>query len=241
MTSWARNDKSDTIVSKQMKKRIYPIARVIFFPILRFFTKRTVGIENLPKKGPFIIACKHIGSLDGFFLGAVVVPHLNRKVHFIASVKRWGYIWETLIAQKWAGVIQLFSEDRGRCLVDSRKYLENGEILGLFPEGYLDEYKRNSRGKTGAARLALWTKVPIIPVGLKYDITVENRVPVLYQFWKAVRNAFKNPHSMVFTFGKPFELTEYYDKDITENVLRESTKKIINKIEALTDVHNINK
>lgn len=208
---------------------------------MRFFMKRTVGLENLPKKGPFIIACKHIGSLDGFFLGAAVVPYLNRKIHFIASTKRWGYIWETLIAKKWGGVIQFFPEDRRRCLDEAREYLENGEIVGLFPEGYLYEYKRDNRGKTGTARLALWTKVPIIPVGLTYDITVENRVPVLYQFWKAVRNALKNPHSMVFTFGKPFELTEYYDKDITEDVLRESTEKIISKIEALTDVHNINK
>jgi len=223
-----------------MKKRVYPVLQAIFFPMMWFFIKRTVGLENLPKKGPYIIACKHISSLDGFFLATVIIPYVNKKVRFIASVKRWGYIWETLVAKKWAGVIQFFIEDRRKCLTDARTYLENGEIIGLFPEGYLSEYERNSKGKTGAARLALWTRVPIVPVGFNCGITVKNHVPVLYQFWKAVRNGLKNPHSLEMNFGKPFECTEFYDQEITEEVLHRATDKIINEIEALTHVNNIN-
>lgn len=203
--------------------------------------KRTWGFRNLPKKGPFIIASKHIGSLDGFFIIAAITSKLNKKLHFIASIKPWGRIWKYHIAQKWGGAIHFDKNNRAQCLVEAREYLEKGEIVGLFPEGYLDEYAVNHKPRTGAARLALWTKVPIVPVGLKYKITVENDVPVLYQFWKSVINSFKNPHSLVINFGKPFELSEYYEKEITKEILVEATDKIINKIEALTNIKNINK
>jgi len=219
---------------------VYPITRLTFFPFLRLFIKKITGLENVPKKGPYIIVCKHLGALDGFFLAAVIIPHLKIKVNFVASVKRWGYIWEKLVAQKWAAVIQFYANDPGRCLADSRRYLENGQVIGLFPEGYLYDYKRNSRAKTGAARLALWTKVPIVPVGFNYDITVKNHVPVLYQFWKAVRNVFKNPHSLEINFGMPFELNEFYNKEITKDVLLDATQVIMDKIATLTKVNNIN-
>ncbi|MFA5135183.1 MAG: lysophospholipid acyltransferase family protein [Patescibacteria group bacterium] len=220
---------------------VFPVLRVAFFPVLRFFTKRAVNIENLPKEGPYLIVCKHVGALDGFFLAAVAVPYLDKKIRFIAKVNEWGYVWKTMISSNWARVIEFLPEDRSRCLIDASDALTAGDIVALYPEGYLDELDHSSRPKTGAARLAIWKRVPIVPVGLQYDITVRSHRKVLNQFWRSVWNALKNPHSMVITFGKPFELTEYYGKEMNEDVLRSATEKIMGEIEALTHVNNINK
>lgn len=219
---------------------VYPILRTFFFPLLRFFIKKTVGLENLPSKGPFIMACKHIGALDGFFLASVVVPRLNQKVHFIASIMKWGWLWEKVIAEQWAGCIPFDKNNRQLCLEMALRYLKKGEIVVIFPEGYLHEYKRTRKTKTGVARLALWAKVPVIPVGLVYNITVRSDLPVLYQTRKAIINTILNPHSLEIHIGQPFELKQYYNKEITKELLREATNTIMDKIKGLTKIDNIN-
>jgi len=220
---------------------VYPITQAIFFPLLRFFIRKTVGLENIPLKGPYIIACKHIGALDGFFLASIIIPKVNQKIHFVGSVKKWGWFWEKVVAEQWAGSITFNKDNRKRCLGTALDYLKKGEIVGIFPEGYLHEYERNHTAKTGAARLALWTKVPIVPVGLVYDITVRNDLPVLYQYSKAIKNALFNPNSLEIHIGQPFEVKEYYNKKITSELLHEVTGNIMNKIKRLTKVDNINK
>ena len=219
---------------------VYPITRTIFFPLLRFFIKKTAGLKNVPLKGPYIITCKHVGALDGFFLAAVIIPWINQKIHFVSNIAKWGWFWEKIVAEQWAGSIPFYKDNRQRCLEIALSYLKKGEIIGIFPEGYLHEYERNHTAKTGAARLALWAKVPIVPVGLVYDITVRNDLPVLYQYRKAIKNALLNPHSLEIHIGQPFEIKEYYNKEITRELLREATNTIMDKIEALTKVDNIN-
>ena len=219
---------------------VYPITRTIFFPLLRFFIKKTTGLENVPLKGPYIIACKHVGALDGFFLASVVIPRIDQKIHFLASVMKWGWFWEKVVAEQWAGSVTFDKEDRDRCLNTALEYLKKGEVVGIFPEGYLHEYERDHKAKTGAARLALWAKVPIVPVGLIYDITVRNDLPVLYQYRKAIKNALFNPNSLEINIGQPFELKEYYDQEMTGELLHKATDDIMDRIEELTKIENIN-
>lgn len=219
---------------------IYPIARYTLLPFIRFFIKKTVGLENVPKKGPYILACKHLGALDGFFINAVVAPRVNQKVHFIASYQKWGWFWEKIITERWAGCIKFDISNRSKCLEIACEFLRKGEIIGIFPEGYLHEYNQDKKPRTGAARLALWAKVPIVPVGMFSNITVKNDLQVLYQIWKALINTLFNPRSLEIHIGQPFEIEEYYNKKVTRELLREATNNIMNKIKRLTKVDNIN-
>jgi len=221
---------------------VYPILRTIFFPFMRLFIRKIAGLDNVPKKGPYIIACKHVSYLDGFFLASILIPRVKQRVHFVASIMKWGWIWEVYVAQKWAGCIPFDKNDRSSCLSIALNYLKKGEIVGIYPEGYLHEYGVNNySAKTGTARLALQSKAPIIPVGLVYDITVRNDLPVLYQYSKAIKNTLFNPRSLEIHFGKPFTLEQYYDKDINKNMLKEATNGIMNHIQELTSINNINK
>jgi 1-acyl-sn-glycerol-3-phosphate acyltransferase len=221
---------------------VYPFARLTLLPLIRFFIKKTVGLENLPKKGPYIVACKHLATLDGTFICAVIIPYLNQKVHFIANIAKWGWYWEKVVAEHWAGNIPFDPHNPRICLEVAYDYLQRGKIVGIFPEGVIQEYNaKKKRAKTGTARLAIRAQVPIVPIGLVHDITVPSDLPnemMIFRRRKAIKNILKNPHSMVITIGQPFTLREYYQREMTSVLLEQATDDIMNKIDALSGVNH---
>ncbi len=73
----------------------------------------------------------------------------------------------------------------------ARHVLENNEMLGMFPEGTRSKEARLRPGKTGAARLALETGAPILPIGIH---GTEN----LFKPWYKRQSVFIN-------FGEPLQ------------------------------------
>lgn len=216
----------------------YPISKRVLFPIFRFFVRKTVGMENLPPKGPFILACKHMGPLDGIFIAMMIIPRLNQKIRFVANIARWGWFWEKVVSERWAGCIPFYKENPRICLDIAQDYLRKGKIVGIFPEGILQDYNPSKvRVKTGVARLAVWAKVPIVPVGLKHDVTVRPDLPKLLRRRQAIKNILFNPHSLEIHIGKPFELTQYYDQPLTHDILVEATNKVMERVDTLSNIH----
>jgi len=219
---------------------VYPIARYTLLPFIRFFIKKTVGFENIPIKGPYIIACKHMGPLDGAFIGAVIIPKINQKIHFVSRVAEWGWFWEKVVAEWWAGNIPFYKENPRICLEIALDYLKKGEIVGIFPEGIVQEYDSHKyRAKTGVARLAIWARVPILPIGLVHDVTIRHDLPKLHRKRQVIKNILLNPHSLEIHIGQPFEVKEYYNKEITRDLLKEVTNVIMDRIDALTRINGM--
>jgi len=220
---------------------VYPIARYTLLPFIRFFIKKTVGFENISSRGPYIIACKHMGPLDGTFIAAVIIPKINRKIRFVSNIAKWGWFWEKVVAEWWAGNIPFYQENPRICLEIALDYLKKGEVIGIFPEGVVQDYDpQKYRAKTGTARLALWAKVPILPVGLVHDVTIRYSLPKLHRRRQVIKNILLNPHSLEIHIGKTFELSEYYDKEITKELLKETTNVIMDRIDSLTYINGMN-
>lgn len=216
----------------------YPISRRTLFPFIRFFIKKTFGLEHVPLQGPYLIACKHLGPLDGVFIGAVLLPHLKQKIAFISNTAPWGWYWEKIVAERWANCIPFHRENPHASLDIADAYLKNGKIVGIFPEGIIQEYNEEKmRAKTGTARLAIWNRVPIIPVGMVHDVTVRPDLPKLHRRRQVIRNILYNPHALEIHIGKPFELTQYYDREMTKEVLIEATNMIMDRIDGLTHIN----
>lgn len=216
---------------------VYPITRVFLLPLIRFFIKKTVGLENVPKQGPYIIACKHMGPFDGVFIASVIIPRINQKIYFVSNIAKWGWFWEKVVAERWAANIPFYKENPRICLDITLHYLKEGKIVGIFPEGVIQEYDPyKHKAKTGVARLAIWSKVPIVPIGLFHDITVKSDLPKLTRRRQVIKNILLNPHSLEIHIGKPFEIKEFYDKKITSELLHEATNKIMDKIDELTKI-----
>lgn len=216
---------------------VYPISRKIIFPILRFFVKKVTGWEHLPAQGPYVLACKHLGPLDAFFIYAEIVPRIDAKIHFISRNTKWGWFWEKIVSEQWAGTIPFYPENPRISLQMADAYLKNGKIVGIFPEGILQEYDESvRRAKTGAARLAIWNKVPVVPIGLMHDISVRPDLPRMQRRRQVIRNMLYNPHALEIHIGTPVVLDRYYDQPITKLLLIQATNDIMDGIDAHSQI-----
>ncbi len=138
----------------------YPITKFWFYPFCKLMTRKIKGVENIPNKTTFIIASNHEHLVDPLYIIFPILRRLNKKVHFVAT-PTWWFLGET-ICKKWAGCVPLFNSEQA--YKETKELVESGEIVGLFPEGGT---RRTKNPKTGAIRLALETKTPILPIGIR--------------------------------------------------------------------------
>jgi 1-acyl-sn-glycerol-3-phosphate acyltransferase len=141
---------------------VYTIVETILRPIFMLvYRVRITGREHVPATGGCVLAANHVSVLDGFFLGLAV----TRQVRFMAKAElyRWPLVRQILEA---AGTFPVErGADGGRAINRGVELLERGAVLGLFPEGTsLPDKKRGY--KRGAARLALASGAPLVPVCL---------------------------------------------------------------------------
>lgn len=209
----------------------YPIAKRFFLFLRILFVKKCIGIENIPAKGPFILAANHQTHLDGPILGSYVIEKTNNKIHFFAKrefTAYFGKVFEEIVYKKWAEC--LFVEKEGtknkgeKAIQGAVRFLNKGEIVGIFPEGTRSYTGSLLEGKTGIIRVLYGTKrkVPIIPVSIQNGTVMLPRKKIIPRIWKARMN---------ITFGKPFYVS--LSQKMTERVLCNKTNSVMKKIEEL--------
>jgi 1-acyl-sn-glycerol-3-phosphate acyltransferase len=126
---------------------------------------RTVGLENLPKTGPVLLASNHISWYDGFFLAAALPRRGTALVN--AGVFRLPVVG--FLARRCGLISVPFSGPKAqRAAIEvCRQALDEGRVLAIFPEAQLS---RN--GLTGPFHRGLEVilskkdDVPVIPVFL---------------------------------------------------------------------------
>jgi 1-acyl-sn-glycerol-3-phosphate acyltransferase len=147
----------------------YLIFKAIALRALRlWFRPRVEGLEHLPDGGVLVVS-NHLSFSDSLFLGAI----LPRKLTFLAKasyfdgpgVRGW------LTARFMVALGQIPIDRAGGSVSDGAlragaDVLLRGGLLGMYPEGTRSPDGRLYRGRTGAARLALTTSVPVLPVAL---------------------------------------------------------------------------
>jgi 1-acyl-sn-glycerol-3-phosphate acyltransferase len=135
-------------------------------PLLRaWFRLRHEGLERIPKQGPAIVACNHISYLDPLTNGEAV-DRAGRRARFLAKQELFRIpVVGTVL--RGAGQIAVARGSRdGSSLDRAVEALEAGEVVVIYPEGTVTDRADGlpMQGKTGVARLALRTGVPIVPM-----------------------------------------------------------------------------
>jgi 1-acyl-sn-glycerol-3-phosphate acyltransferase len=141
----------------------YWVLKIIMTPVLRLvFRVRAIGTGNVPQQGPVILASNHQSFIDSLFLPLVV----RRRVTFVAKAEYFE-TWKTAWFFRAVGMIPL---KRGggpasaRALAAASEVLEGGGVLGIYPEGTRSPDGRLYKGHTGAARLSMHCRAPVVPV-----------------------------------------------------------------------------
>jgi 1-acyl-sn-glycerol-3-phosphate acyltransferase len=142
---------------------LYIIAKIKFLIIFKlFFRLKVTGQQNIPQDGPFIIVANHSSLLDPVILGVSIKP----KIIFVAAAYLFKIRWLGYLLRK-ANSIPVQRENDIKAIKQTLKILQQGGILGIFPEGGIDRHKNNLPVKAGAAYLATKIGVPIVPIKIK--------------------------------------------------------------------------
>jgi len=142
---------------------LYFIAKYICWIIFKLiFRLKITGGKNIPQNGPFIIVANHSSLLDPVILGVSVRP----KVIFVAASYLFEIRWLGYLLRK-ANSIPVQRENDIKAIKQALKILQQGGVLGIFPEGGIDRQKNNLPVRAGAAYLATKVGVPIVPIKIK--------------------------------------------------------------------------
>lgn len=122
---------------------------------------------------------------------------------------------------------------RSRAKADSMKaanqIIEMGGAVVVYPEGTLTREPAMwpMRGKTGAARLALQSGIPVIPVA------TWGAQAVVPRFEKKFKFRFRAPITMIV--GDPIDLSEFEGKYTSKSAIDGATNKIMREITTLVE------
>jgi 1-acyl-sn-glycerol-3-phosphate acyltransferase len=155
---------SKTVQSSRAYRLAYPYLRALLRILVRIFAPRfrATGMENIPRRGAFILAPNHIADADPPFVYNAVM----RPLWFMAKSE--------IFKISWLGppirFFQAFEVDPGEpdreALKFAQRVLESGHGLMMFPEGRISESGELGEILAGAVLLALKSDATVIPVGV---------------------------------------------------------------------------
>jgi 1-acyl-sn-glycerol-3-phosphate acyltransferase len=154
----------------RQKKRYYfgntPLRRVLT-PLLTglfylFMNLKTEGTDNLPSTGGVVLASNHLTNFDVFPM-QIALPRL---LFFMGKEELFRNPVLDAALRRFGGFPVYRGGGDEWALQHAREVLERGQVLGIFPEGSRSESRGLRPGKTGAARLALETGSPILPLAI---------------------------------------------------------------------------
>jgi 1-acyl-sn-glycerol-3-phosphate acyltransferase len=125
------------------------------------------GRENVPRSGGVIVVANHYSFFDPMSLAHYLVAAGHRTPRFLAKA---GVFKQPTLGKlfKAAGQIPVYREGRDAVLAlrEGIAAVERGEVIIVYPEGTMtkDPQLWPMAGKTGAARIALRTGAPVLPI-----------------------------------------------------------------------------
>ena len=139
------------------------------------------GLNNLPRKKPYLIAMNHPTA---FLEPVIMAANINKPIHFLARGDHFNKTFYRFLLNQ-AKMIPVFRQKESgfgslknnydtffRCY----EYISKGELVALFPEGRTEHEKRLRPLQRGVARIAFGTlthfphldDLYIVPVGVSY-------------------------------------------------------------------------
>ena len=198
---------------------IGPWLRVLFRPWIE-------GGENIPETGSVIMASNHLSFSDSFFLAVI----LKRPITFLAKSDYFtgrgikGFFTKVF----FNGVGQVPVDRSGgrsaeAVITTATRLLGEGVMLGIYPEGTRSPNGNLYRGRTGAARMVLEAKVPIIPVAMINTFEIQPPGVIRPQLRR-----------VGIRIGKPLSFDRYEGLEEDRFVLRSLTDEVMYELMTLS-------
>ncbi len=203
--------------------RYQSVVRRVLQPLVHRLWRFDIdGLDHVPADGPAVLCPNHAAAIDSFLLPAV----LPRNVIYVGKSE---YLddWKTKRLFPALGMIPIDRRggDHAAAALDAaRQVLQRGGLFGIYPEGTRSRSGKLHKGHTGAARLAVETGAPLIPVGLVGTADIQPVDRVVPRFFKTVG----------IRFGRPISVERYTNRVGDRTIYRELTDELMYEIQQLT-------
>jgi 1-acyl-sn-glycerol-3-phosphate acyltransferase len=158
------NEKVFNLVKLDADALLYKVFPRLFMEVLKkYFRLEVEGAENIPTKGPVIIAPNHSGfsGFDAMVL-AYILQQETKRIPRVMTHRLWFLTEKTALPAQKMGFIEATFEN-------GLSLLSRNNMVVLFPEGKQGNFKPTSKRyqlqefKRGFVRMALKTGAPIVP------------------------------------------------------------------------------
>ena len=203
------------------------LRQVLVGPLLRLFFRPWVeGLENVPDEGPAILASNHLSFSDSIFLPLVVPRHITflAKSDYFTGKGLKGRLTAFFFKHIGQVPIDRSGGSASQAAIDTGlRVLNEGSLLGIYPEGTRSPDGQLYRGRTGVARMALESGARVIPVAM---IDTDKIQPPGRIRPKIMRVGIK--------IGRPLDFSRYDGMEGDRFVLRSITDEIMYELMTLS-------
>jgi 1-acyl-sn-glycerol-3-phosphate acyltransferase len=138
------------------------------WPVVKtIFRHRASGLENVPREGGFVLAANHWSNFDPWALGIPLYP--RRFLRFMGKSELFWFPLGAIIRAGGAFSVRRGERDE-EAMATAVALCRDGHAVVMFPEGTRRRKglrkKHEARWHTGAARIALEARVPLVPAGI---------------------------------------------------------------------------
>ncbi|MGI8901157.1 MAG: lysophospholipid acyltransferase family protein [Nocardioides sp.] len=194
-------------------------------PLLRVLTRRRwIDGDKVPAHGGCVVAGNHVSHVDPFTFAHFVYGH-GRVVRFLAKAE----VFDIPVAGRVvhaAGQIRVYrlTTDASLAFGAAVAAVESGCCVVVYPEGTITRQPElwPMVGRTGAARIALTAGVPVTPVA---QWGPQDILPPYSRWPRLVPRK-----TIVVKAGDPVDLDDLREQELTPEVLREATDRIMGAI-----------
>jgi len=176
---------------------LYFIGHIIITVYARLMLKMDVRWHEKMPKGPVLYAANHPSTTDPVFLHTLFRKPMSIMIHSrVFTIPFLGAYMKKM------GHVRVIPGKGEEVLEEARRTLESGRSVVIFPEGLLSPVNGFHEPRSGVARLALESKVPVVPLGISLKEKNCKRFPATFEGeLDIVAWYLRGPYAI--TIGKP--------------------------------------
>ena len=211
----------------------WSVAVALVKPTLLTTTKHEwIDGEKIPATGGCVIAMNHVSHIDPLTLAWLVYEH-GRLIQYLTKDALFEVpVLKYIVRDARMIPVSRLTTDAAKAFEAACVSVRAGGCVGVYPEGTItkDPTGWPMRGKTGAARIALETGCPVIPIG-------QWGAQEILAPYTAKPHVFPR-RTARYKVGDPVDLSDLIEHvrnggALTNDVLHEATDRIMDAITAL--------
>lgn len=218
------------VLNEEIPPMYQNIIKGLWPVLLRTWHHDWRGGEHVPRTGGFVAAANHLSYVDGFSLAQFLVAQ-GRAPRYLAKSALFG-IPGVKAVMRGTGQIPVVrgSTKAVHAYEAALEAVERGDCVCVLPEGTMTRTPDlwPMTGKTGAARIALSTGCPLVPIAMW------GAQDVLYPY-KGIAPRLLPRKTIKVYAGPPVDLEDLRGQPLTGQVLRVATDRLMADITTLME------